>query len=79
MPSSTHPATHPYAAVWKGARGPLIGTSGTLSTHKHAEAAERAARRSRDALRFLWPGIAQPWWIWSVVDRRDGTVKQLIR
>lgn len=79
MPANTHPASHPYAVVWRGAVGTLIGHSGTLSTHVREDLAVKAARRSRDAIRDLWPGIAAPWFIWSVVDRRDGVVKQLIR
>ncbi len=76
--SNTHPASHPYAVQWRGATGVLIGHHGTLSTHVRPDAAVRAAKRSRDAIRDFW--LTSPaWFLWSVVDRRDGTVIQLIR
>ena len=34
----------------------------------------KAAQNSRDAIASLWMGHGWPWFRWSVIDSRDGTV-----
>jgi hypothetical protein len=78
VPRFAGAATKPYAACWRGAVGILHGHQGVLSVHARPDLAVNSARRSRDAIRGLW-GAYQPWFLWSVVDRRSGETIQLIR
>ena len=70
-------ATHPYVAVWLGNVGPIRGRRGELSAHKRPDLAVRACKRQRDELRPLW-GSHIPWFVYQVIDARDGRVVSFI-
>lgn len=66
-------ATRPYAVTWAGAVGVLHGHHGVLSTHSRPELARARAVRWRASMRAVY-GSYQPWFRWSIVDRRSGQV-----
>lgn len=72
-----HVASQPFVVTWMGNVAPLRTNKGELSAHRTVNAATRAAKRQRDALRPMWGGSA-PWFIYRIIDARDGSVVALI-
>jgi len=58
---------------WRGAVGILHDHHGILSTHARPELALARALRWRDSMREVY-GSYQPWFMWSIVDRRTGEI-----
>ena len=65
--------TQPYVAIWLGNVSGLKGLRGELSAHRRPELAIKACKRQRDAIASLFGAFA-PWFIYQVIDARDGRV-----
>lgn len=70
--------TRPYTLIWLGNVAPLAGRRGELSSHTRLELAIQAGMRQSKALRDMW-GSSAPWFVYQVIDARDGRVCKFIR
>lgn len=71
-------ASRPYAAVWVGNIPPLFGRQGVISTHKTPELAARRCRQTRDGHADFFR-LGKAWFVYQVIDCRNGAIIQFIR
>lgn len=77
MPAALGVARSPYTVTWRGAIAILHSQHGVLSSHRRLDLAVAAARRQRDDLASLW-GSGRSWFIYTIVDARNGDVLKTI-